>query len=185
MFAVNTIKQGLLLPVETHVTAQLGAHSPALALFRDFRDIAPVIIESTGLVVDAVDPLGRSPYEFGLVVSPQSEVVGYLPEDRLSQERRMILQAEGFDLTQLDASQLMKPITTMLSLDLAALTRVSVRKLARLMLSNDLEELVVIDGATQELRAIITQTQMRRLLLVPTHRPSGLSEIVANLHASA
>ncbi|AFV00033.1 hypothetical protein [Simiduia agarivorans] len=181
MFALNSIKRARTTIIEKTASPELFAHSPALALFRDFRDLPPACFSGSTHLEVAAEQVIQSPYDFGLVVNSQHEILGCILESVLLLENRMSLQQAGFDLALMDARQLMKPLSALLAIELSAFSQLSVRKLAKLMLQKQLQELVIMDSASDEMRSIITLTQMRKLTHLALHQPTPVSQLVGIL----
>lgn len=142
-------------------------NSKALEILTDFRQVNPLIVESSITAVDALNLMLKTHVKMKLVVDDQSHFLGLVSVDNLNSQSLLQKQTQGYDRDQLSVLDFITPRDQLLAFDYNALCLATVLDVVEALKHNGKQHCLVIDHKHHKIRGVISASDIARKLHIP------------------
>lgn len=168
MHALNLFSvDGVAHMVQPEEFNELDMHSPATAVFTDFKKHRPLTIEGSTPAVDVETLMRKAHVKMKLVVDSSNEFIGTISTEDLSEQNFMIRIAHGDRLQELTVSDMMCPKQSIMALDLEQLKRSTIGDVIESLQRAGQQHCLVVDRSNNHIRGLISASDVARRLHVP------------------
>lgn len=156
--------QGIRQPA---MDTRLTVRSPATAIFTDFEVQVPVAISASASAVEVESLMQRAHVKLMLVVDAQDHFVGVISLSDLHEEHIIRSVAEGISRNEVQVQDLMQPRARLHALGYEELQHATVQDVLHTLREEHAQHALVVDTQSQELRGLISASDVARKLRLP------------------
>ena len=152
-------------PSEIHATS---LETPALHFFTDFREVKPLVIESSVSAVDVKNLMIKAHVRLKIVINERNEFLGIVSADDLSDRLIMQKVSEGQNRTDISVADMMQPKHKLVALgykELKAIT--SIGDVIEALKDSGQQHCLVVDSEPEKIRGIFSASDISRMLHLP------------------
>ncbi|MDR0781277.1 MAG: CBS domain-containing protein [Pseudomonadales bacterium] len=162
---------------------QITLRSPAAVIFTDFDVHVPVVIEASASAVDVEGLMQRAHVKLMLVLDAQERFIGVISLADLSEDRIIRAVAGGSHRAEVQVQDLMQPRAQLHALGYEELHHATVHDVLYTLREERAQHALVVDAQSQEVRGLISASDVARKLRLPVPLGSVLefSEVNAVL----
>ncbi len=162
-FEIASVDQ-LIKPAENYTVT---IDSPALDIFTDFKQTAPLVIEQSLDVVTAEDLMKKSHVKLKLVLQ-HDEFVGILAYEDLISEKMMSLikHAHRSDIL---VNEIMRPRSCLKAIEFNDVKNATIKDIIDTLKNEGKQHFLVIEAAVHHIRGIFSASDIARRLNIPIH----------------
>jgi len=163
---------------------RITLQSPALAIFTDFKQHMPLVIDADTKAIELERLMKQSHVKMKLVLDKSGQFAGIVSLRDLSEQHIMQKVAQGARREDLRASDFMQPKTSLRSFDFDELARSTVGDIVETLKDNGQQHCLVLDREHHEIRGVVSVSDVARILRLPLDiqvQPSfsALSKVIA------
>ena len=180
MYSLERIDH-LLQPYEVE---QVTVDSPAMLIFTDFEKSQPLMIDAETGAAEAEQEMRKAHVKLKFVVDKSLEMIGVVSFHDLSSEAVIKIVAGGVSRDEILVTDLMRPRSTLRSIDFADLEQATVGDVIHTLQENGEQHCLVTDKEHHHIRGLISASDIaRRLhLSVIIEQTPTFASIFENLH---
>ncbi|MEW9799250.1 CBS domain-containing protein [Alteromonas sp. CYL-A6] len=166
------------------ISRQITMRSPAVAIFTDFKQHMPHVIDEGVSATEIENIMMRAHVRMMLVVDHHGKFTGIISTSDIDEQKIMQRVARGAERDSLRVSDFMQPKTSLKSFDFDELTRATVGDIVETLKDNQQHHCLVLDRGEHEVRGVISVSDIARVLQLPLDiqkQPSfsSLSTVIA------
>lgn len=166
------------------VQNRLTLQSPAKAVFTDFKQHMPLVIDYDAKAADLEQLMKQSHVKMKIVLDKAGQFSGIVTLADLTSQRIMQKVAQGIPRSELTAADFMQPKSMLQSFDYEQLAYATVEDIICTLKDNGQQHCLVIDREEHVIRGIISVSDIARELHLPLDiqaQPSfsALSSVIA------
>lgn len=158
---------------------EISESSAALAVFTDFRQHEPAVIDAGTNALDAEQIMRRSHQRLKLVLNSQGEFIGIVSLENLSDHEIIKKVANGHNRNELEVVDMMQRRDQLKVLDYHDLEVMTVADVLELLKQYGHEHCLVVERSQHEIRGVISAREIARQLSIPLSisRPPKFAEL--------
>jgi CBS domain containing-hemolysin-like protein len=169
----------------THATLD----SPASEVFTDFTLQAPLMLEKSTTIEDAKALMAKTHVKLKLVIDSAESFLGVVTlADLVSVRVMRAMEKTGLRREDLTVADIMTPRKSMHAIDVVDIASAKIGDLLKTMEDFGDQHVLVVDAGHQQIRGLISATDIARCLHVPlqiNERANSFSQIYETVRASA
>ena len=142
----------------------INLYSPATAVFTDFMENAPRMIESNTRADELVRLMRKEHVRMKIVVDVNNHFEGIISLDDLSEEAFIKQIADGFKRSEILVADLMRSKDELLALSYTSLKKADIESLLFSQKDNRQQHLLVLDEESKKIRGLISSNDVARQL---------------------
>jgi CBS domain containing-hemolysin-like protein len=146
---------------------KVSLDSSALEVFTDFKQVKPLVIESSTSAVDAEKLMQKSHVRLKIVVGDSNHFLGIVSLEDLNSQEVLKRVFEGQNREELAVTDFMRQRSSLKAVDYYELARASINTLIDALKSNGQQHCLVVDQAQHEIRGVISASDIARKLHLP------------------
>lgn len=149
-------------PSEIHSTS---LETPALHFFTDFREVKPLVIESSVSAVDVKNLMLKAHVRLKIVINERNEFMGVVSADDLAD--RLIMQkiSKGMKRSEISVVDMMQPKQKLVALDYKELEHnTTIEDVISALKDSGRQHCLVVDGEPEKIRGIFSASDISRKL---------------------
>jgi len=146
---------------------QIDIDSPALTVFTDFHQVAPVTVEPDVSIAELNGLMIAAHVRLMLVTEPPGRCIGVIGLDDISQQNVIREVSRGFSRSELTARDFMRPRDSLKCFRYRELHEASIRDVIAALEDSGEQHCLVVDREAQRIRGIISASDIARTLRVP------------------
>lgn len=168
-------------------TQTVDLHSPALAVFTDFRVHQPLVVSHNMHAIDVEASMRRQHVRLKLVVDAYEDFLGVVSLDDLNEEEILKRVALGYDRHELVVADFMRSKHSIHSLDCTELENARICDLLEEVKTLEQQHCLVLDRQSQCVRGLISANDIIRKmkLALDVTRQVSFARIYRALHSTA
>lgn len=143
---------------------ELTLHSPARAIFTDFKKYKPLVIEADTLASDALYVMQKTHVHLQLVVDSNNEMVGTISQNELNEQQFLIKQKYGYERIQMTVGDMMIRRENVKVLHYKLLDILNIQDLIELLKVEGMQHCLVTDPDNEQIRGVISARDISRRL---------------------
>jgi CBS domain-containing protein len=163
LLALNSIDH-LVHPEEFD---EITIDSPGVSVFTDFKKHKPLVIESDISAVKAKYLMQKAHVRLKLVVDKESELLGTISLDQLSDQNFLIHQNKGLDREDILVKNLMTPREEIKALEYKELKTSTIADVIETLRKDGVQHCLVVESQKHQIRGIISTSDIARRLHIP------------------
>ncbi|WP_299881086.1 CBS domain-containing protein [uncultured Cocleimonas sp.] len=163
LFPLNSIEH-LVQPEEFD---EITLSSPAVSVFTDFKKHKPLMIESDISAVQAKYLMQKMHVRLQIAVDRESELLGTISLNQLSDQNLLIHQTKGLDREDLLVRHLMTPREEIMALEYKELLSSTIGDVVETLKKAGVRHFMVIEPNKHHIRGIISTSDIARRLHIP------------------
>lgn len=145
----------------------LDLHSPATAIFTDFRRSEPLTVNADMMAPEAERLVRRSHIGMWIVVDEHGDVDGLIGREQLDERTRLLARAPGQPYGTLCVRDLMIPRHHLRAIDREALEQATVGDIVETLRTHGDRHCLVVSHADHEICGLIAASDIARRLQTP------------------
>lgn len=146
---------------------EITLNSPAVSVFTDFKKHMPLVIESDISALQAKYLMQKTHVRLKLAVDRESELLGTISLDQLSDQNLLIHQTKGLDREDLLVRHLMTPREDIKALEYKELLASTIGDVVETLKKDGVQHFLVIEPNKHQIRGIISTSDIARRLHIP------------------
>jgi len=143
---------------------EITINSPAVSVFTDFKKHKPQEIDSDIPAVQVKFLMQKSHVRLKLVVDKQSELLGTISLDQLSDQNFLILQNKGLGRGDILVKNLMTPREEIKALEYKELMTSTIADVIETLKKDGVQHCLVVESKEHQIRGVISTSDIARRL---------------------
>ena len=163
---------------------QLNVDSKAIEIFTDFKEIPPLLLDDDTPAIEAENYMLHSHVKLKIVVDHNKHFLGLLSLNDLNSQEIIKHVSKGENRTDLTVTDFMRPKSELKALHYEDLQRFTIMDVIQVLKESGQQHCLVVDGENNEIRGIISASDISRKLKLPINisQHSSFVEIFNVLH---
>lgn len=154
--------QELEWPAELHATS---LETPALHFFTDFREVQPLVIESSVSAVDVRNLMRKAHVRLKIVINERNEFLGIVSADDLADSLILQKVSEGLKRLEITVADMMQPKQKLVALGYKELKdNTSIGDVIEALKDSGQQHCLVVDREPEKIRGIFSASDISRML---------------------
>ena len=160
----TTTVDDLAWPAEV---AGLAMDSSALLFFTDFKQVKPLVIESTVSAVEVKRLMQKAHVRLKFVLNESGQFIGIVSADDLIDRKIVQKVSEGRKREEIALTELMTPKRDLKALDYQEVADASISEVIRKLKDSGEQHCLVVDRGNHKIRGIFSASDISRKLHLP------------------
>lgn len=145
----------------------LTMESPALNFFTDFKEVMPLVVESTVPAIEAKRLMRKTHVRLKFVLNDSGQFVGIISADDLIDRIIMQKVSEGMKRGEIELSDFMTPKRDLKALDYQEVVKASISEVVCKLKSSGEQHCLVVDRDNHKIKGIFSASDISRKLHLP------------------
>lgn len=145
----------------------LTMESPALNFFTDFKEVMPLVVESTVPAIEAKRLMQKTHVRLKFVLNDSGQFVGIISADDLIDRIIMQKVSEGMRRDEIELSDFMTPRRDLKALDYQEVVKASISEVVSKLKDSGHQHCLVVDRDKHKIRGIFSASDISRKLHLP------------------
>jgi CBS domain containing-hemolysin-like protein len=154
-------------------TDSITIHSPALLVFTDFKNVSPLVIESSVSASEAERLMQASHVRLKMVVDKRNHFLGVVSLDDLNNQEVIKRISQGFRREELTVSDFMRSRDMLMAFSYSELLNASIQDVIDALQASGQQHCLVVDREKHDIRGIISASDIARKLKLPIDIDKG------------